>query len=172
MEHCSVQTVGRDIKVISTIVGCYLGKIYKVDYAIQLNKAWETLSFKIGCNHPHEFFTISYESDGTGNWIHDDKDQHQFKGCIDIDIPLTPFTNTLPIRRLQLREGEQAEIQVLYLDLLAQEIRPVQQKYQRLSTDIYHYENVPNDFEANIRVDEFGFVVDYPTLFVLTERSR
>lgn len=171
MEHCLVQTVGRDVSVTSTIVGCDQGKIYKVDYAIQLNKDWEVLSFEIECHHHHKFFRISSESDGKGNWISDGKTQHQFKGCIDIDIPLTPFTNTLPIRRLQLDKGGEGKIQVLYLDLLAQEIRSVQQRYQRLSEDLYHYENVPNDFEADIRVDEFGFVVNYPTLFTLTKRS-
>ena len=61
-------------------------------------------------------------------------------------------------------------IQVIYLDLLEQKITPVKQKYTRLSKTEYHYENVPNDFEAKIEVDELGFVVDYPSLFVRSSK--
>ena len=56
----------------------------------------------------------------------------------------------------------------IYCDILAEQITPVWQKYTRLSDTAYHYENVPNDFEATIEVDEFGLVVDYPELFVRT----
>jgi uncharacterized protein len=89
----------------------------------------------------------------------------RFAGCIDIDIPLTPFTNTLPVSRLNLKNGEEQRIKVIYLDILEATIRPVQQKYTRLSPTVYHYENIPNDFEADITVDDRGFVVDYPSLF-------
>ena len=39
----------------------------------------------------------------------------ELQGCADVDISVTPFTNTLPIRRLQLAEGESAEIRVAYV---------------------------------------------------------
>ena len=54
----------------------------------------------------------------------------------------------------------------LYIAILAASIKPVSQKYTCLSATSYHYENVPNDFEATIQVDDLGFVVDYPSLFV------
>ena len=43
------------------------------------------------------------------------------------------------------------------------------QVYKRISEEKYHYENIPNDFEADITVDENGLVVDYPSLFTRTE---
>jgi hypothetical protein len=61
---------------------------------------------------------------------------------------------------------------VIYLDLLAQEVSPVRQKYTRLSQLEYQYENVPNDFEAKIQVDESGLVVDYPSLFVRSAERK
>ena len=98
----------------------------------------------------------------------DGQEARQFKGCIDVDIPLTPFTNTLPIRRLHWDDDDAHEIQVIYCDVLDQQIQPVRQKYIRRSGSLYHYENIPNDFEADITVDEHGLVVDYPALFVRT----
>jgi hypothetical protein len=62
--------------------------------------------------------------------------------------------------------GAQKQIRVLYLDLLEGQIIPVTQQYTRLSESQYHYQNVPNDFEANITVDDAGLVIDYPSLFM------
>ena len=108
------------------------------------------------------------EEDGKGNWICNGEKDDQFSGCIDVDIPLTPFTNSLPIRRLKLKEKESKEIRVIYCEILENRVKPVRQKYTCISASEYKYENVPNDFEATIRVDGSGFVIDYPQLF---ERS-
>ena len=109
--------------------------------------------------------TNSLQSNGKGSWFDKGEVLQQFDGCIDVDLPLTPFTNTLPINRLKLQVGEQQVIRVVYLDLLNNAIKPIAQRYTRLSEFQYKYENVPNDFEAVILVDESGFVVDYPGLF-------
>jgi hypothetical protein len=62
-------------------------------------------------------------------------------------------------------DGQEKEINVIYIDLLEDSIKKVKQKYRRISAEVYHYENVPNDFEAEITVDGAGFVIDYPQLF-------
>ena len=49
---------------------------------------------------------LHLESDGEGHWQENGKDRPDLHGCIDIDIQATPFTNTLPIRRLGLKTGE------------------------------------------------------------------
>ncbi|THU38363.1 transcriptional regulator [Niastella caeni] len=172
LENCLIDDNATGATITSTIVGAYEGKIYKVEYLIKTNEQWETVFFEINSRHNNQAQLISYEGDGKGNWTKDGQKAEQFNGCIDIDIPLTPFTNTLPIRRLQLKQHQSQEIQVIYCDLLEQKITPVRQKYSCLSATEYHYENIPNDFEANILVDESGFVVDYPALFVRTEALR
>lgn len=170
LENCLVTTTDMGTEVNSIIIGQYDGKIYRVEYKIRTNQNWETLFFEIHSQHSNRRQHLIFESDGKGNWITDSKPADEFKGCVDIDIPLTPFTNTLPINRLKLSRNEEQQIKVVYLDLLEQQLRPVKQKYSRLSNTEYHYENVPNDFEAKIEVDELGFVVDYPSLFVRTAK--
>jgi hypothetical protein len=166
LENCLIDDTATGSQINSTIVGSYEGKIYKVAYHIKTNENWETVFFEIDCQIGNQHQTIRYTGDGKGNWTNDGKNVEQFNGCIDIDLPLTPFTNTLPIRRLQLAQHQSQEIQVIYCDLLEKKIIPVRQKYTCLSATEYHYENIPNDFEANILVDRSGFVVDYPSLFV------
>ena len=165
LENCLVTTTDAGSEITSTIVGYQNNKHYRVLYRILTNPLWETIFFEIDSRHSNQQQTISYTGDGKGNWTGHGKEIIEFKGCIDIDIPLTPFTNTLPINRLKLAIGQEQEIKVIYLDLLEQEIRVVRQKYRRISDTEYHYQNVPNDFEAKIRVDERGFVIDYPALF-------
>jgi uncharacterized protein len=168
LENCLVTARDYGFEITSTIIGFYNKKIYKVDYRIKTNNKWETKSFEIKSRHSDQTQSLVFTGDGKGNWMSGNTHRKEFEGCVDIDIPLTPFTNTLPIKRLQLDKGGTQEIKVIYIDLLEQKITAVHQKYTRVSDVEYHYENVPNDFEATIRVDEAGFVIDYPSLFVRT----
>jgi uncharacterized protein len=166
LENCLVTTTDAGSEIDSIIVGKYDKKLYRVAYKIKTNQNWETLSLEIHSQHSDQREHFLFESDGKGNWKVDGKHTGEFNGCIDVDIPLTPFTNTLPINRLKFTPGEERQIQVIYVNLLEQQIIPVKQKYICRSKNEYHYENIPNDFEAKIEVDELGFVVDYPSLFV------
>jgi hypothetical protein len=172
LENCLINTTNNGSEINSVIVGKYDRKIYRVEYTIRTNQYWETVFFEIMCRQNNISDHFKFEGDGKGNWFTNGKKSEQFAGCVDIDIPLTPFTNSLPIKRLDLANHDQKEIKVIYLDLLEKETKPVRQKYLRLSETEYHYENVPNDFEATITVDESGFVIDYPSLFMRTEALR
>ncbi len=170
LENCVISKTETGSEINSAIVGRYEHKIYRVEYLIKTNDKWETTYFQLKTQVSNKREVLNYSSNGKGNWTANGKPVIEFNGCIDIDIPLTPFTNTLPISRLKLSVHESRQIEVLYLDILNNEIKPVRQNYRRLSQNEYKYENVPNDFEAIIMVDESGFVVDYPELFVRTER--
>lgn len=170
LENCLVNTTDVGSEINSTIIGAYEGKIYWVEYKVRTNQNWETTFFEVQSRHNNHREHLIFESDGKGHWMTGGKQAGQFNGCFDVDIPLTPFTNTLPINRLKLLENQEHQIDVIYLDLLEQRITVVKQKYIRLSNTIYYYQNVPNDFEAKIEVDEQGFVVDYPSLFVRTAK--
>lgn len=166
LENCLIHSTENGSEINSVIIGTYESKIYRVEYKIKTNENWETVFFEIKSQHSNKTEHLKFESDGKGNWYRDNKKVNQYNRCIDIDIPLTPFTNTLPIKRLNLEQGEEQQIYVMYVDILEGQIKPVHQKYTRLSQTEYQYENVPNDFEAKITVDDFGLVNDYPGLFV------
>jgi hypothetical protein len=114
--------------------------------------------------------TIRLFADGAGNW-RDDTDQPlaALRGCIDVDIMLTPLTNTLPIRRLQLAPGESREISVVYIVAPDLSIRPFRQRYTRLDDadggQRFRYESLEGGFTAVLPVDDDGFVVDYPGIW-------
>ena len=168
LENCLINTTGENFEINSVIIDLYEGRIYRVEYYIKTNHNWETQLCEVKTQLDDKREILSFCSEGKGAWTMNGKPSPEFEGCIDVDIPLTPFTNTLPINRLKLLQQEQREIKVVYIDILEHQIKSVRQKYVRLSETEYKYENVPNDFEAVIKVDESGFVIDYPELFVRT----
>ena len=171
LEHCLAQT-GPDANLInSVIVGVYEQKPYRVSYEITTDHMWRTMEVKLQSFHHNQHLIEVLTSDGKGNWKRNGEWAEAYEGCIDVDLPLTPFTNTLPIKRLKMVPGEEQLIKVIYLDVLANEFRVVNQQYRRVSESTYHYENIPNDFEADIAVDEAGFVENYPQLFKRTIKT-
>ena len=90
-------------------------------------------------------------------------------GCEYVDISDTPFTNTLPIRRLGLASGESAVISVAYFDGAELQPWPELQRYTCLQQDsdggLYRFESLDGGFTADLPVDADGLVFDYPGLF-------
>ncbi len=165
LENCHLLTGKNGTEINAVIIGLYHNIIFKVEYFIKTNKQWETIFFEIKSNLNSRVQLLSYKSDGKGNWITNGKHCEQFNGCIDIDISVTPLTNSLPVNRLHLLKNESKKINVFYIDIFKQQLSAVQQYYTRLSEFKYKYENVPNDFEAVITVDELGLLTNYPKLF-------
>ncbi|MBA3412108.1 MAG: putative glycolipid-binding domain-containing protein [Actinobacteria bacterium] len=53
-------------------------------------------------------------ANGRGEWRGSDgRARAEFAGCIDVDVSTTPFTNSLPVRRLELEPGDSAVIEVV-----------------------------------------------------------
>jgi uncharacterized protein len=165
LENCIVTSSNIGTEINSTIIGSYNDLLYKVDYRIATNELWLTTEIDIECRVNNRLQTICLQSDGLGNWRNAAGSIPAYKGCIDVDISITPFTNTLPVNRLQLEAGESSHIEVLYVDVLKNEVKPVQQMYTRLSDTSYRFQTIPNDFEAIVTVDHSGLVLMYPGLF-------
>jgi hypothetical protein len=111
--------------------------------------------------------SLSLVSDGAGNWRYGSGEPlPELVGALDVDLTATPFTNTLPIRRLRLKAGESAEIRAAYIRFPDLAVMPDRQRYTCLEAGrLYRYEAVDGDFSRDIEVDDNGLVVTYPGLF-------
>lgn len=111
--------------------------------------------------------------DGAGRWrdLLLDAPLPDLDGCLDVDIGVTPATNTLPIRRLMLAASESRDIAVAYIPLpsqIAGPFRPMRaaQRYTCIVPGrTYRYEGLFRRFTADLDVDEVGLVLDYPETF-------
>ena len=81
--------------------------------------------------------------------------------CEDVDLALTPATNTLPIRRLDVRVGGTASVVAAWVKFPDLTVQPLSQRYTRLAMTTYRYES-NTGFSAEIAVDDLGLVTAYP----------
>ncbi len=94
-----------------------------------------------------------------GEWSVDGTARPDLSGCADIDIMATPFTNTLPIRRLD-PQGAVA-LCVAHLRLPGLDVRAVGQEYLPLGPGRFRYRNLDTGFTAELEVDAQGLVTRY-----------
>jgi len=162
-ETCQVE-IPDEIVINSVITGRHDNTIYTAEYVIKISSEWKVKQFEIAysLNGIKNLVTGIHHPKG---WIINKQERPEFKNCVDIDITVTPFTNSLPINRLKLPVNVPRQIDVLYIDVLENRIYPVKQQYTKKSNTEYNFQNVPNDFEADIGVDKEGFVAHYPGLF-------
>jgi len=83
------------------------------------------------------------------------------QGCDDIDLAVTPATNTLAVRRLNLQVGSSESIIAAWVKFPDLTVQPLSQRYTRLDQNTYRYAS-NTGFSAEIVVDDLGLVTDYP----------
>lgn len=145
----------------------YLHTKWDAAYRIVCDKNWHVREVSIQENTSDR--RLGIYTDGQGHWKDvDGKEIKSIQGCIDVDFRATPFSNTLPIRRLQLAVGEIATIEVAYINAPDLALSKERQIYTRISQYEWKFEQPSADFEAIITVDDNGLVVKYPGLFTRT----
>lgn len=92
-------------------------------------------------------------------------------GCVDVDLNFSPSTNLLPIRRLDMNVGDQAEVRAAWLRFPTMTLEVLEQRYRRTGDTSYRYESIASGFACNLEVNEFGFVTHYPGFFVTAARE-
>jgi uncharacterized protein len=90
------------------------------------------------------------------------RELRELHGCKDVDLALTPATNTLPIRRLNLPVGGAESVIAAWVKVPYLEIEPLRQRYTRMTKNSYRYES-DTGFTAEIVVDDLGLVTSYPS---------
>ncbi len=169
LEHLTIRplhaSVGAAIRAESVVIGERDGAAFGVRYRIDCDAAWRLTSFIIETTGGRRLHLLS---DGAGHWrTAEGIPLPQFDGCIDIDLSATPFTNTLPIRRLGLaRDAGTVKLNILYVPFDSFEPTVDIQRYTCLDDGkLYRFEEDDDSFAADLPVDADGLVIDYPYLF-------
>ncbi|MBI4609408.1 MAG: putative glycolipid-binding domain-containing protein [Candidatus Rokubacteria bacterium] len=169
LEHLRLVQDSAGIAADGVILGVEDDVPFRARYEIRCDARWRVREVSLGLLGGRGQ-GLTLRADGEGRWRAESGDAvPQLDGCIDVDISVTPFTNTLPIRRLALRPGEAAEITVAYLSVPELELKPAKQRYTCLHLDrdggVYRYEGLLSGFTAELQVDADGLVVEYPGIF-------
>ena len=109
-------------------------------------------------------------TDGAGRWGEiNGAHRPELDGCYDVHLECTPMTTILPIRRLQLHEGDAAELPVVTVDTETLHVQRVVHRYVRLGDrrwSVSRHGAVIDEFH----VDEHGLALDVPDRFRRVDR--
>ncbi|GBF05079.1 hypothetical protein DAERI_030245 [Deinococcus aerius] len=146
-----------------TVVGVAGGRPYTLNYLVEI--APDGHPTFVGADVAGGA-ALTLRRSATGEWASGTRrPRPDLRGCADVDIRATPFTNTLPIRRLGLSVGESRELRAVWVDVPTLELRVARQRYKRTGEATYRYENLDSGYTNEITVDRFGLVTLYPGAF-------
>lgn len=135
-----------------------------ISYVLRLSATWAVQQFLLFRDLDEPDLWLG--TDGGGRWGEmNGAHRPDLDGCHDIHLPITPFTNTLPIRRLALDVGDAADITVAVVDTDTLGIVPVKQRYIRVGPQRFAYSNLDTGFETEFDIDPYGLIHDYPEHF-------
>lgn len=165
IEHLVLREGQDGITAESVLLGQVNGDWFAARYRIVCNLDWRVQKVKV--EMIGEEREVELIGDGNSHWTNNQKTSlKELDGAIDIDISATPFTNTLPIRRVGLPTGQSADILVVYIRLPELIITTDQQRYTCLiPNQRYRFQSVDTDFVRDLEVDGQGLVESYPGLF-------
>lgn len=145
-----------------TAVFVHNRKPCRLDYLLRCNSHWQTVSAKVSGWVGDAAIGVAISVDSDHHWQLNKEQCSNVKGCIDLDLNFSPLTNTLPIRRLNLAVGQEANVRAAWLRFPSFTLEPLEQVYRRVKTSKYRYESAGGSFVADLEVDKAGFVTHYP----------
>lgn len=154
LEHLHLQLSEAGVRADSVVIG----EGFAARYTVECDVSWRTRRVFVEVLGGG---SLELEGDGTGGWA----GHPELAGAVDVDLTCTPFTNTLPLRRVDLPLGEGRELIMVYVQLPSLAVSPDPQRYTRLGERTWRFESQGGDFCRNLEVDEHGLVLDYPGLF-------
>jgi hypothetical protein len=167
MEYLQLWQRDQSVEVESVVLGIEDRMAFRLNYRLLCDGQFSIQGFSVESAGQEPLDLIT---DGRGNWSNVEGHRlPQFTGCIDIDITATPFTNTLPIRRVHWEVGQIQEFKMLYITVPELMLSVSPQRYTCLEKmeegALFYFEVLDTGFTAELPVDAEGLVLDYPGLF-------
>jgi hypothetical protein len=134
----------------------------RLDYHVLCDAQWRTVSARVAGWVGGAAVELELAADSDRRWRVNGTECPAVAGCIDLDLNFSPSTNLLPIRRLGLGIGEEAEVRAAWLRFPGFALEPLSQLYRRTAEETYRYESAGGAFVAELQVNMAGLVITYP----------
>ncbi|MGY1802317.1 putative glycolipid-binding domain-containing protein [Blastococcus sp. SYSU D00922] len=138
------------------------GLPYAVSYDIALDEGWRTREVHVSSETVSGRRSTVLLSDGDGRWTVDGVPAPHLDGLVDVDLEASACTNTLPVHRLSLADGELTAAPAVYVRALDVSVTRLDQTYRRRGALTFDYTSEGGAFRAVLEYDAAGLVVDYP----------
>lgn len=164
-EACRLYRLASEWRLEGTAVFLHEGRTCRLSYLIACDANWQTRSATVSGWVGDQELNLELAADAQHHWEVNAVAKPAVEGCIDLDLNFSPATNLLPIRRLNLGVGQQAEVNAAWLRFPSFELEPLSQVYERLGEFKYRYSSRGGAFVAELIVNTSGFVTLYPQLW-------
>jgi GNAT superfamily N-acetyltransferase len=124
--------------------------------AVEVDGDWRTCRAAVTVEGVDRLLT----SDRTGRWWCDGDEATDLHGALDVDIEISPLTNTLPIRRALANGVDDLELTAAWVRIPGDAVAPSGQRYTRVGERTWRF-RTSTGFEATLAVDEHGLVERY-----------
>ena len=166
LDRCRLAAGPDGPRLSGTVLTAEFGPPLEVRYQVEAGPDGLTRRVELKLDGGAEVVQRVLVADGAGRWRWEGggADLAEVAGALDVDLTVTPATNTLPIRRLAgLDVGEAADLRMAWVQFPELSVIPSAQRYQRLAADRWRFST--GDFTAELLVDPEGLVLDYGGLF-------
>lgn len=136
------------------------GEVLRGGFTLVTDKQWNTLELRLMVEtSPGTMEGVQFMTEGDGRWT-DANEEHipELDGILDVAIPWTPLTNSLPINRLPMEVGEVHDIPVLQISLPDLVLQKATHRYTRVSGEEILFQDGTGK-DSQIQIDSEGIVV-------------
>ena len=165
-EWARLSAVENEWRLEGTAVFVYENRPCRLDYAVGCDADWNTSQARITGSVADRSIDLTVTVDASRHWRLNGAECPEVAGCLDIDLGFSPSTNLLPIRRLGLAVGDEAEVMAAWLPFPSLEFKRLPQRYIRESENAYRYESSGGAFVRTLQVNSVGLVTNYPGIWV------
>jgi uncharacterized protein len=163
VEFCTLGRRRRGWTLAGTIARREGGGLALVSYQVETDLGWRTKRVRVEQVLGGRTRTLAMETTGSG-WRVQGKEARSLEGCLDVDLQVSPSTNTLPLKRARPRVGQSLELTAAWVRFPSLRVQPLRQSYERLSAHRYLYSS--GGFRAEIELDHSGLVRRYGDYWV------
>ena len=134
----------------------------RVTYVVRLSPTWQVRQFLLFRDVADPDLWLG--TDGGGRWGEvNGAHRPDLDGCTELYLATTPFSLTIPIRRLQVAVGEGFEVRAASVDVDTLGVVPVRHRYRHSSEHTWQLDTA--EAELTFDVDQYGLPNDVPPHF-------
>ncbi len=170
LEAARVLLGERGLRATGSLVSCQQNGIetYSASYSLATDEAGvvQRLTVRTTRAEGEQHVTLTRSEEGIWLVDHGQGAARTDFGALDADLEFSPLFNALPVRRLGLhRAAAKHDLAVVFVSLPGLEVSRVPQTYRTVALSEPAVVGLSSDsFEAEIKVDADGLVLDYPGL--------
>jgi hypothetical protein len=164
LEHLLLDLGDDGGRAEGVVVVGFEGALLRLRYTVLFDAQWRFRRATIVAESNGESRQRRIERGSLDEWTIDGAARPDLASCTDIDIMGTPFTNTMPVRRLALAPEQPVAISAVYVAIPDLAISVAAQDYTRRGAG-FRYRSLGSGFTAELSVDADGIVIDYGTIW-------